>query len=137
MYVRNYQIHNVLNVYRRQLSQGKSDPPKQVDAHHTQSDTVTTSDEGHNRSTMKKVAANVLKKITDVNPESDFGQEIIKQVQSREKDSHAVQKESAFIFNTIVGKNQKETRSLAVNDSLALINRLAELARTAVKGKAE
>jgi len=137
MYVRNYQIHNVLNVYRRQLSQGKSDPPRQVDAHHTQSDAVTIPDEGRNQSTMEKVAANVLKKITDVAPESYFGQEIIKQVQSREKDSHAVQKENAFIFNTIVGKNKKETRSLAVNDSLALINRLAKLAQAAVKGKAE
>jgi hypothetical protein len=46
MHIQSYQIHNVLNVYRRQLSQGKSNHPQQVDIHSTRSDAVTISTEG-------------------------------------------------------------------------------------------
>lgn len=137
MYIQSYQIHNVLNVYRRQLSQGKSDHPQHGGTHNTKSDSVKISEEGKNQSIMEKVAASVLKKITNVNPGSDFGQEMIKQVQKTKKDIYRVQKESAFIFNTIVGNNQKVTRSIAVDNSQVLMNRLNELAKAAVNRKAE
>lgn len=137
MYIQSYQIHNVLNVYRKQLSQGQPDQPQHVGTHNTRSDSVRISAEGKNQSIMEKVAASVLKKITSVDPGSDFGQEMIKQVQNTEKDMHLVQKDSEFIFNTIVGNNQKETRSIAVDNSQVLMNRLDELAKAAVNRKAE
>jgi hypothetical protein len=137
MYIQSYQIHNVLNVYRRQLSQGKADHPQHVGAHDAKSDSITISKEGKNQSIMEKVAAGVLKKITNVDPGSDFGQEMIKQVQNTQKDLHMAQKDNAFIFKTIVGNNQKETRSIAVDDSKGLMNRLDELAKAAVNRKAE
>jgi vacuolar-type H+-ATPase subunit C/Vma6 len=72
MHIQSYQIHNVLNVYRRQLSQGKSNHPQQVDIamHSTRSDAITISKEGKNQSIMEKVAADTyLKKITNVDPD--------------------------------------------------------------------
>jgi hypothetical protein len=115
----------------------KSDHPQHVRTHDVKSDAVTISNEGKNQSIMEKVAANVLKKITRVDPGSDFGQEIIKQVQNTGKDLHTTQKDNAFIFNTIVGDNQKETRSIAVDNSQGLMTRLDELAKAAINRKAE
>jgi hypothetical protein len=136
MHIQSYQIHNVLNVYRRQLSQGKSNHPQQVDIHSTRSDAVTISTEGKNQSMMDKVADTVIKKITSVDPGSDFGQEMIREAQNTEKDLSNVQKDNSFIFNTIAENNQKETRSIAVDDSQVLMNRLDELAKAVVNSKA-
>jgi len=137
MYIQSYQIHNVLNVYRRQLSQVRSDHLQQVGTRDAKSDAVSISTEGKNQSIMEKVVASVLKKITNVDPDSDFGQEMIKQVQNTEKDLHMAQKDNAFFFNTIVGDNQKETRSMAIDNSQGLMNQLDELAKASVHRKAE
>jgi hypothetical protein len=137
MHIQSYQIHNVLNVYRRQLSQGKADQPQHGGNRDANSDAITISKQGKNQSIIEKVAAGVLKKITNVDPGSDFSQEMIKQVHTIQKNQHVVQKDNAFTFNTIVGDNQKETRSIAVDNSQGLMNRLDELAKAAVKRKAE
>jgi hypothetical protein len=137
MYIQSYQIHNVLNVYKRQLSQVRPDHPRHVGSHDAKSDAVSISAEGKNQSVMEKVAASVLKKITNVDPGSAFSEEMIKQVQHSEKDRQQVQKNHAFIFNTIGGDNQKETRSIAVDNSQVLMERLDELAKAAVYHKTE
>ncbi len=137
MNIQSYQIHNVLNVYRRQLSQGKADQTQHVGTHEASPDAITISAEGKNQSIMEKVAATVLKKITNVDPGSDFSQELIKQVHNTEQDLSAAQKENTFIFTAIDGNNQKETRSIAVGNSQVLMNRLDELAKAAVNRKAE
>jgi hypothetical protein len=62
---------------------------------------------------------------------------MIKQVQVTRKDLHIAQKDNTFVFNTIVGDNQKETRSIAVDNSKGLMNRLDELAKAAVNRRAE
>ena len=134
MHIQSYQIHNVLNVYRRQLSQSKPGTPP-LTGSQTRSDTVSLSLEGKNQSIMEKVADNVLKKITNVDPESNFEQTMVKQMRSNEAKTTLAEKESAFVFNTIVENNQKETRSIAVDDSQVLMNRLNELAKAAVTAK--
>jgi hypothetical protein len=58
---------------------------------------------------------------------------MIRQVQNKEEEPPGTQKNNAFIFNTIVENNQKETRSIAVDNSQVLMNRLDELAKAAVK----
>ena len=135
MHIQSYQIHNVLNAYRRHLSQTKPGQAPSPDSQHTKSDTVSISEEGKNQSIMEKVADNVLKKITNVGPESNFEQEMARQVQSSEDKHTLAEKENAFVFDTILENNQKETRSIAVDDSQVLMNRLNELAKAAVTGK--
>ena len=136
MHIQSYQIHNVLNVYRRQLSQGQ--PVQSPQGNHSpQSESVTISTDGKNQSIMEKVAASVLKKITNVNPGSDFGQELINQVRDTPTDLTMGQKDNTFVFNTIVGDNQKEARSIAVDNSQGLMNRLDELAKASINRKAQ
>ena len=135
MHIQSYQIHNVLNVYRRQLSQTKAGSSQPANSQYAKPDTVSLSDEAKNQSIMEKVADNVLKKITNVDPESNFEQALAMQVHSNGKKTSLAEKEGAFVFNTIVENNQKETRSIAVDDSQVLMNRLNELAKAAVTAK--
>ena len=137
MLIQSYQIHNVLNVYRRQLSQSKSNPVGNSGSRDNRSDTVQISAEGKSQSIMKKVADNVLKKITNVEPGFDFGQEMATKVRSDKDFAPTVEKDSQFVFNTIEGDNRKETRSIAVDDSQVLMNRLNELAKAAVDRKGQ
>ena len=117
MYIQSYQIHNVLNVYRRQLSQTRSDQVGQSDPTRSAPDPVTISTEGKSQSIMEKVADNVIKKITTLAPGSDFERELSAQVNSRNEQIEFTAKDQSFVFNTIGGNNQKETRSIAVDDS--------------------
>ena len=137
MNIQSYQVHNVLNVFRRQLSQVKSHHSQHGISHDAQSGTEAISAREKNQSIMEKVTANVLKKITSVDPGSDFGQEMIRQVRGTSQNPPNVQRDKAFTFNTIIENNQKETRSIAVDNSQTLMNRLDELAKAAVNRKAE
>ncbi|BBO74125.1 hypothetical protein DSCW_15420 [Desulfosarcina widdelii] len=137
MLIQSYQIHNVLNVYRRQLSQAKPNQAGNSGSRNTGSDTVQISVEGKSQSIMEKVADNVLKKITNVEPGYDFGQELADQVRSDADYASVVEKDNRFVFNTIEGDNQKETRSIAVDDSQVLMDRLNELAKAAVDRKGQ
>ena len=137
MQIQSYQIHNVLNVYRRQLSQGKLHQVSVGEVASTESDSSTTSTKSKNQSIMEKVAESVLKKITNVDPDSGFNQEMIQQTQNVDEAYHAEGKENQFTFNTIANNNQKETRSIAVDNSQILMSRLDELAKAAIKSNNE
>ncbi len=137
MIVQSYQIHNVLKVYRKQLSQGKADNFRQLDAKETRSEVVKLSAEGKNKSVMDKVEANVLKKITNMNQQADYGKGLDGPMNHRKKGSRNLNRENTFIFNTIVGSNQKETRSISINDSKGLMSQLNRLAQASTESGAE
>ena len=86
---------------------------------------------------MEKVAERVLKKITNIDPDTGFDQEMSKQIQNVDDAYHAEGNENQFIFNTIANNNKKETRSIAVDNSQILLNRLDELAKAAINNNNE
>ena len=136
MHIQSYQIHNVLNVYRRLLSQGKTNPSANHSANGTRDDAAgAISLNGQHRSIMEKVAASVLKKITNVDPASGTGHEPPGRAQGANEKPYPMKKENHFTFNTIAKNNQKETRSIAVDNSRVLLSRLDELARATIASK--
>jgi hypothetical protein len=86
---------------------------------------------------MEKVADNVLKKITNVDPELNFEQEIARHAATSAKELNTIPNNNEFIFNTIAEDNQKETRSIAVDNSQVLMRRLDELAKAAIRRRTE
>ena len=137
MYIQSYQIHNVLNVYRRQLSQMKPDQAQQATPHPAGSDSVSISAEGKNQSIMQKVTDNVLKKITNLDHGPTDDQEMSGRDQQIGIQPDAIERDSSFVFNTLSGDNQKETQSIAVDDTQVLMDRLNELAKAAVNRNAD
>ncbi|GAB6905252.1 conserved hypothetical protein [Desulfosarcina cetonica] len=129
MHIQSYQIHNVLNVYRRQLSRNSI-----IQTGKSENDSVTISIEGKKQSIMNKVAASVIEKITQIpSPQNGSAEDTpetpthpLKTVDGNTLQLHA------FTFNTIVENNHKETRSIAIDDSQVLMNRLNELAKAVV-----
>jgi hypothetical protein len=63
MFVSSYQIHNVLNVYSKQLSQDKSVQKEKAEVKKPLSDQINLSAEGKRRATIERVAEDILNKI--------------------------------------------------------------------------
>lgn len=127
MYIQNYQIHNVLNVCRRQLSRKKTEHSKEAETPENKSDSVNISEKGRNQSIMEKVTANVLKKIKNLPSNLDVGPKVIRQMRQKKSEIIGGLKENKFIFNTIDKNNLKKTRSIAVDDLKKLMNQLDKL----------
>ena len=137
MNIQNYQIQNFLNVYRRTLTQNNTVRPRRSLDQNSVPGTSSDPKIDDNQSIMDKVAANVLKKVTNISPVSDFGREMIRQVQTPEKQQQRSHQLNEFIFNTIAGNNLVETRSIAIDNSQMLMRRLDELAKSATNQKSQ
>ncbi len=139
MYVSTYQIHNVLNVYSKQLSQDRSAPKLTSGNKEHAADQISLSTEGRRRATIEKVAQDILNKISDYG--SNNGSKTEKQDLPREKvENHSesdYKKEAAFVFNVIDELNKKTTTALSVRDTDFLVNRLEQLAKDAVEKDAD
>ena len=135
MFVSSYQIHNVLNVYSKQLSQDRG-AQKLKPGNKTQlSDQIDLSTEGKRKATEEKVAQDIINKISHYGSSSEVTPE--GQGQVRKDAEHHLEsdnkKETAFVFNVMDDLNNKTTTALSVKDTSFLINRLEKLAKEAVK----
>jgi hypothetical protein len=135
MNIQNYQIHNVLNVYRRTLAQsdGRGSGHSVVQASGVGAEGLLGREK--NPSIMDKVAADVIRKVTSIDPVSDFEREVVRQVSRDERNRAHFNKDKEFVFNTIDGDSGKATRSIAIDSSRMLMRRLDELAKSAMDQK--
>jgi hypothetical protein len=131
MYVPSYQMHNVLNVYSKQLRQNVSSGRNSITPERMPTDQVNLTLEGKRQATIKKVSMEILNKITR------FGSLTETRPRITEDDKMGPDKETAaderqettFVFNAIDSINQKITNTLSVEDSGFLIQRLEQLAK--------
>ena len=139
MFVSSYQIHNVLNVYSKQLSEDSSVQKQKTGNKNRPSDRISLSTEGKRRATIEKVAQDILSKISHFGSKGE-----IKTTQSdlsvdpatgrTESDS---KKETAFVFNVIDHLNKKTTNALSVKDTNFLIDRLEQMAKNRIEKDAD
>jgi len=133
MEIPTYQIHKVMRVYTKQLTQSKllerSNAPGS-----TSMDQISISTEGKRQAIIDQVAADIVDRITSFGPRDEFDQEIVDKLESeigRKVDFNKAKKPE-FVFNTIDKENGKKTSTIPVDDSRFLINRLEDLAKEAV-----
>lgn len=140
MQIPSYQIQNVLKVYSKQLSQGKILARNKMAGHNpATAENVTISAEGKRTAIIEKVAQNIVDRITTVGPKEDMDQNIASQIEKElgRKIDFTQKKEEKFSFTTIDENNTKITKTLSVEDSQFVIQRMTELARQAVDSNME
>jgi len=135
MLVSSYQIHNVLNVYSKQLSQAKAVQKEKTETKKTLSDQINLSAEGKRRATIERVAEDILNKIYSYSRSGKImanaqGLPLEKEKKHTESDS---KKEKAFEFNFIDVLNRKTKTELSVKDTNFLVGRPEEPAKEAVE----
>jgi hypothetical protein len=134
MLIPSHQIHNVLKVYGKQLSQTRMlERQKELDRKQTM-DNVNISAEAKRQSIIDKVAADIVDRITQSGPQDDVEKEIIDKLEGELGKSVTFnsRREDKFVFNVIDGNNEKTTNTLEVENSMFLIKRLEQLAKEAV-----
>ena len=139
MFVSSYQIHNVLNVYSKQLSQDRGVQKQKAGNKKPLSDQINLSNEGKRRATIEKVAKDILSKISHYGSKGEIkaskrdrpGDDLKNHFESDKK------RETTFVFNVIDDLNKKTTTALSVKDTNFLINRLEQLAKNAVENDAD
>ncbi len=124
MYIHSYQIHNVLNVYRKQLSQGT--PPKGADGTAKappHDDRINISNEGQRQFLFDKISTEIVERITQFGPETQFEGVLADQMAgadgnpaktSTQQEEDRVRQESAFTYTIIDEYNKKLTNTLSV-----------------------
>jgi len=131
MQIPSYQIQNVLKVYSRQLSQGKIMSRNKFGNSNTNSaDSVTLSSEGKRQAIIDKVAANIVDRIITEGPKEKTEEKITSQIeQELGKKINFTRDRNQFTYTVIDENNQKSTRTLSVEDSKFIVERMTELAR--------
>ena len=124
MYIHSYQIHNVLNVYRKQLSQGPATSNPQPSTSASAKESVTISANGQKQSIFNKISAEIVDRITEFSPENQFVKVLADQLSTnkterKEKDTH---KETNFTYTRIDEQNRKTTNTLPIRKLSPFIN---------------
>jgi hypothetical protein len=139
MLVSSYQIHNVLNVYSKQLSQDRNAQKLKPENEKQPPDQINLSTEGKRKAIIERVAQDILNKISRYGTKSemrtqeqDLSRENAKSVTDSDK-----KKETGFVFNVIDELNKKTKTALSVKDTKFLIDRLEQLAKDAVEKDAD
>jgi hypothetical protein len=125
MHIHSYQIHNVLNVYRKQLSKGTAQNISRTSAKNKpDQDKVDISIGGQRQSIFDKISSEIVERITRFGPDTVFGAVLADQMHQtgggaaqKAADAEAdetSQNDSAFTYTLIDKHNQKITQSLPI-----------------------
>jgi len=113
MYLRPYQIHSVLKTYTNKLIRQKEEPIREQ---------TRIPVEGKRQAVIKKVAEDIIYKITQIG----FQHKNICEINARQRYNSEKQSEAdnQFVYNSIDTDNQKRTCTFSVKNSSELIKDL-------------
>ena len=124
MYIHSYQIHNVLNVYRKQLSQPAGTGKTQMPSPEVHEDRISLTAGGQRQSIFDKISTEIVDRITRFDStaqfESTLDEKLLPDTASKQ-DTDKLE-ETAFSYSVIDKHNRKVTNTLP-------IQRLAPLAQ--------
>lgn len=136
MYIHGYQIHNVLNVYRKQLSQPASAGNSRDPSPAASSDRINLSRDGQRQSIFDKISTDIVDRITRLDASPRFESVINEKLTSskaphQSEDRHI---ETEFSYNVIDEHNQKITNKLPLQRLNPLAQRPGDDTETGVAG---
>ena len=116
MYIHSYQIHNVLNDYRKQLSHGPSNNGgKNLSASETR-DRISISTDGQRQSIMEKISSEIVARITQGGPQNQFEAALADRL-SAQTTGEGISSAGApteFTYTAIDEHNRKTTNTLTI-----------------------
>ena len=135
MYIQSYQIHNVLNVYRKQLSQGPGAKATQGSAKSPTHDRVEISANKQRQALIDQVSTEIVDRIAQYSPQNQFEEAVTRQLDQTRTNgngsSNSEKREVEFTYTTIDENDQKTTNSLPIQRFSPLIGQETEKAEKA------
>ncbi len=116
MHIHSYQIHNILNDYRKQLrhwprGNGGKDPQTDEGL-----DRISISMDGQRQSIMEKISADIVDRITQAGPDNRFEMALSTQSDAKGigRSVSAAAKAPEFKYTVIDENNRKQTNSFII-----------------------
>ncbi|MBT8341940.1 MAG: hypothetical protein HKP58_04935 [Desulfatitalea sp.] len=116
MYIQSYQIHNVLNVYRKQLSQDSTNRIQRPKTPQVHGDKVALSRSDQRQSLIDKVSAEIVDHMAHLDPQKGF-EKILAQRKTKVpnvRNNGASHWDVEFTYSAIDENNRKTSNSLPV-----------------------
>ena len=139
MHISNYQMHNVLNVYTKQLSQNEGASRSKTKFRKTLTDQIELSPEGRRKATIEKVSDEILNKITELGTRvaAHAYDGNISKGQPAPLAEPEKSKDNEFVFNVIDKINRKKTTTYCAKDINFLMNSIEQLAKEFIEKEGE
>ena len=118
MYIHNYQIHNVLNEYRKQLSRYQVPTRKNASVAPETNDRILLSDEVQRQSIIEQVSSDIVERIKNSNAHQSEAGDLLSRHQADLDDEHPenIKREKEFTYTLIDEFNRKMTHKLPVRN---------------------
>ena len=131
MFVPSYQMHNVLNVYSRQLRNNITSGKKEKGPDRLPTDQVKLTPEAKRQATIEKVSKEIVDKITRFGSGENTDYQLTEHTKSQphNETSASETNEITFVCNVIDAINKKITNKLSVEGSSFLVQRLEQLSK--------
>lgn len=131
MYIHSYQIHNVLNVYRKQLSQGSGGKGPRKAAIASTKDRINISTNTQRQSIIDQVSSDIVDRIAQAGSQKSFTDALAKHLQSPSEEiaNRPQSKETEFTYSVIDENNKKTTNTMSVDYFNPLVGDHAEEAQ--------
>ena len=133
MNITTYQVHNVLRAYGKQLSQSKRLPHNKGAARQRRAERINISVRARRRAIIDKVTSDIVSRIIHDGPREELEQEAFKQLEDEYGNSLSVKNEDSELVFKVIDKEKGEvTKTLSIEDSKFLKDRLEEITKTKV-----
>jgi len=132
MVISPYQVNNVLRVYGDQLRQPRaSSKPKSGSA--DLPGQISISGEAKRKAIIDKLASHIIERITQYGPDEDVEKEVFQKLKDEYGVNLVIDKEAQndLIFK-VIDEDGETIRSLSIEDSRFLSNKLKEIAQDTV-----
>ncbi len=133
MNITTYQIHNVLRAYGKQLSQSKRLQHKKGDALLRRTDRISLSVQARRNAIIDRVTSDIINRIINDGPHYEMEQEAFGQLEDEYGGSLSVNNEDSELVFKVIDKEKGEvTKTLSIEDSNFLKDRLEEITKSKV-----
>jgi hypothetical protein len=133
MNITTYQVHNVLRAYGKQLSQSKRLPHNKGAAGQRRADRISISVQARRKAIIEKVTSDIVNRIIHDGPREEMEQEAFKQLEDEYGNSLLVKNENSELVFKVIDKEKGEvTKTLSIEDSRFLKDRLKEITKSKV-----
>jgi hypothetical protein len=132
-------MHNVLNVYSKQLSRNSTVTKSKTESNKALTDQIDLSPEGKRKATIEKVSNDILNKINELGNKvaADPYDNTFTGAQSKTTAEQEQTNDNEFVFNVMDNVNRKITTTYSAKDIDFLMNSIEQLAKELVENMGE
>ena len=134
MHISTYQVNNVLRAYGKQLSLSKRGARNKNVMPPNRSDSITISAEARRKAIIEKVTTDIVERIVRFGPQDVTEQEAFRELEDEYGNNLVLEEDNGpeLVFKVIDKDKGEETRTLSIEDSKVLKDRLEEITKTKV-----